>query len=284
MKAMIALPVLLLAALSFGAAVAEQPARSTRAAPTSIALSKPFGAPPGWRLIARQGPEVPDPLGGADDTAPGAIAVCISPDDGRTCRPTLDGLLVVGGKADLFAQPHFLNDARIVHPRAGRPLLLLQFASLHSGDGDQRVATTALAYDRSRDAFAPVFEQRTGHNNNQEVRYIATGPLRGAIVSAEPTSDAPFGFWIAVNTIAGDRYREVLRYRSATRYNDGNTLAVIDSEMPNLEQRLGLWHAGLKLPLPAGPCPQPHLIKQELWCASPGGARPEGSALPSAGR
>jgi hypothetical protein len=112
-----------------------------------------------------------------------------------------------------------------------------------------------------------VYDHLTGSNNDQEVRYISTGPLKGDIISAEPTANAPFGFWVSVNTLpSGYAYKQVLRYRSATRYGDGNPLAVIDSEMPNIELRLGLWRPGSPLPLPAGRCPNPHLVKTELWC------------------
>jgi hypothetical protein len=211
---------------------------------------------------------IPDPLGDPTDKAPGPIRLCISPDAGHTCAPVFDRLLAGPDKDDLFSQAHFLNDARIVRPRPDLPLLLVQAASLHSGDGDQRVATIALGYDRTRNAFVPVYEKQTGRNNNQEIRYVEAGPLRGAFISAEPTRDAPFGFWITVERVgAGHRYMQALHYRSATLYGDGNPLAVIDSEMPNLQQRLGLWHPGSRLPMPAGPCPKPHLVKQELWCS-----------------
>jgi hypothetical protein len=36
--------------------------------------------------------------------------------------------------------------------------------------------------------------------------------------------------------------------------------------MPNIQQRLGLWHPGQALPLPARGCPRPRLIDHELWC------------------
>ena len=124
-----------------------------------------------------------------------------------------------------------------------------------------------LAYDKREDNFTSVYEKRTNQNNSQEVRYIADGLLTGTIISAEPTSNAPFGFWVTVNRLSQDGgYKQVLRYRSATRYGDGNPLAVIDSEMPGILQRLGLWHPGDKLPLPPGECARPHLIGQELWC------------------
>lgn len=233
----------------------------------SVELSAPFGARTGWRFTATQGPATPDPLDDPTDKAPGPIRLCISADGGRSCRPNLEGLLAGPDKDDLFSQPHFLNDVRIVRPRQDLPLLLIQVASLQSGDGDQRVAMVALTYERALDRFAPVYEKQTGRNNNQEIRYVEAGQLRGAIISAEPTNDAPFGFWITVDRLGrGDRYARVLRYRSATIYADGNPLAVIDSEMPNIQQRLGMWRPGSKPPLPAGSCRKPRIVKQELWC------------------
>jgi hypothetical protein len=272
MKAALGYVFLIMASGAQAAPAPPPPAK--QALLSGIDLSRPFGAPAGWRFTASQGPEIDDAFGDPTGKAPGAILLCISPDGGRTCRPNLAGLLTLGGKSDMFSQPHFLNDARIVYPRPDLPLLLVQVASLHSGDGDQRVATTALSYNHVSHAFIPVYEKQTGRNNNQEIRYMDTGPLRGAIISAEPTENAPFGFWITVNRIEpGNSYRQVLRYRSATLYGDGNSLAVIDSDMPNLLQRLGLWRMGARLPLPAGPCPRPHLIKQELWCSIPPSTR-----------
>ena len=142
---------------------------------------------------------------------------------------------------DLYAEPHELRRAAIVHPPGHAPLLLVQLASLHSVNGNQRIATQLFAYDRSADRFRLAYQRRVGRNNNEEVRYIEQGPLAAAVIAAEPTQDAPFGFWITVDRLgAGQRYHPVLRYRSATRYGDGNPLAVIDSEMPNIQQRLAL--------------------------------------------
>ena len=243
------------------------PAAPVSPGPVALDLSTPFGLRPGWRFVATPGSMIADPTGDPDDTVPGAIRLCISDDSGRTCRVPF-GAMLVGGKPDLFSQPHFLNDARIVYPRPTLPLLFVQAASLHSGNNDQRVGTAVFRYDRAADAFVQVYRKLTGRNNNQEVRYIGSGRLRGAIISAEPTSDAPFGFWITVNRLAdGGAYRPTLRYRSATRYGDGNPLAVIDSEMPNIQRRLKLWQPGQALPLPAGPCPRPHMVAGALWCS-----------------
>jgi hypothetical protein len=83
----------------------------------------------------------------------------------------------------------------------------------------------------------------------------------------------PTPIWIAVDRFTREHgYRQMLRYRSATRYNDGDPLPVIDSEMPNLERRLGLWRPGSPLPIPLAstkpwskPWSKPHLKGAELW-------------------
>jgi hypothetical protein len=232
---------------------------------SSIDLSQSLGAKSGWRFIALQGPDTTDPAMG--DPVPGKIRLCVTHDGGASCFPGLDHVLSLSTGDDEYSDPHYLIEAQIVRPRAERPLLLMQVASKHSIDGDQRLAAVALAYDPAQDNFTLVYEKRTGRNNNQEIRYIADGSLMGAIISAEPTEDAPFGFWIIVDRLGPTGgYKQVLRYRSATRYNDGNSLAVIDSEMPDILQKLSLWHTGMKLPLPAGECAKPRLIGQELWC------------------
>jgi hypothetical protein len=155
---------------------------------------------------------------------------------------------------------------------AGRatPSFLLQTATEHSDNGNQGVFTQVLAYDRSNDRFRPVYAHFTGRNNNEEDRFIMSGPLQGSVISVEPTSDAPFAYWVSVHKLESTlSYTEVLRYRSATRYGDGNPLSVIDAEMPNIELHLGLWHPGLPLPVPTSPrhpCRNPRLIHTALWC------------------
>ena len=231
---------------------------------TPVDLAGAFGARSAWRLTVSQGPQVKDAGG---NQAPGVLTFCLRRGDSGPCDPALrQALRTTSG--DQFDQPHYLNWVRIVRPHgaSGAPLLLVQTASVHAGDGDQVVLTQALAYAPDTDRFVRVYEHDTGANNNQEVRFIASGPLRGDIVAVDPTQDAPFGFWVAVSAPgAGRAYRQVVRYRSATHYGDGNPLAVVDSEMPGIEQRLGVWRAGMALPAPAG-CARPHLVRVALWC------------------
>jgi hypothetical protein len=92
------------------------------------------------------------------------------------------------------------------------------------------------------------------------------------VITAEPQDHLPYGYWIVVESLTrAGAYRQVLRYRSATLYNDSNPLAVIDSEMPNIERRLGLWKPGQPIPRPSlggnrKLCLKPTLRHTELWC------------------
>ena len=236
-------------------------------APAPLDLFRAFGLPPGWELLSHQGPPTEDAGG---NPAPGQLHLCITSDGGRNCRPALDDLLHRTGTSSAFDTIHYLEAARIVRAAPDRPLLWVQVASLHGGNGDQLVGRAALRYDRASQHFVAVYRRVTGRNNNQDVRFITAGKLRGAIVSAEPTRDAPFGFWITVDRPGpGGRYTPVLRYRSVTRYGDGNDLPVIDSDMPEMLRRLKLWRAGEAIPLPDQPCPRPHLINKALWCTPP---------------
>ena len=234
----------------------------------SMDLSRPFATRSAWRFTATQAPEIEDPFGGSDDKVPGAITLCLGKADAGSCDPQLQGRLDNTSDDGLFSERHYLDTAEIVHPHgaSGAPILLVATASLHSGDGDQSKLTEAFAYDGGADRFVRVYEHSTGRNNNQEVRYMEAGPLAGAIIAVDPTETAPFGYWVSVSSLTAYAYREVLRYRSATTYDDGNPLPVIDSEMANIERRLGRWRSGMPLPLPAPPCPKPHLKGMELWC------------------
>lgn len=131
------------------------------------------------------------------------------------------------------------------------------------------ISATALSFwpmTRRAIAFVSVFGDTVGHNNNEEIRYVAEGPLKGAVIVAEPKQEAPFGYWITVHRLTpAFTYRQVLRFRGATQYGDGNPLEVIDSDMPNIQRRLGLWRPGKPLPTPKR-CAHPRLVKGALWC------------------
>ena len=232
---------------------------------SELDLSGPFATRSAWHIGLVQGP----PVDFDGDKVPGEIRLCLTRPGSGACDPQLRQTLRPDTADGPYSQPHYLQSAELVRPRgdARDPLLMVRTASLSSMTNDQLILTQLLAYRAERDGFLRVYEHVTGRNNDQEVRYVPSGPLRGDVISAEPTGDAPFGFWILVSRYASGRpYQQVLRYRSATRYGDNNPLPVIDSDMAEIQQRLGLWHPGMSLPLPAAPCPKPHLKAMELWC------------------
>jgi len=262
-----------LAVLAASLGPAPTGAAATDSAVREIArvdLTAPFHPRSAQVLVATQGPPTVDY---GDNPAPGAVRLCVEKGAAPGCATdsALSPSRALGDQDDSWA-PHELRTAKPVYPRgaSGPPLLLIVTASLHAGDGDQRIVTQLFRYDRAADQFHRVYEKATGANNNQDVRFVASGPLRGDVISVEPTSNAPFAYWVEVNTLApGGAYRRTLRYRSATRYGDGNPLAVIDSETPNIERRLGVWKPGLPPPLPTGAvkaCVKPRLKQMELWC------------------
>ena len=260
-------PLAILAVASIAAAQTD-PAPPPAGELARIDLAKPFAARSPWRFTATQGPPVTDY---GDNPAPGAIELCLRKSAAGPCLAApVSALRMVDGKPDLDWGPHYLQTVGPVYPnsKGALPLLRIVTASLHAGDGGQLIATQLLKYDAAKDAFERIYFHLTGTNNNEEVRFVSSGPLQGAVIEAEPTPNAPFGYWITVSRLTPERtYRQALRYRSATRYGDGNPLAVIDSEMPAIQQRLGLWKPGAPLPTPPGrPCPKPVLKQGALWC------------------
>jgi hypothetical protein len=251
-----------------GPAISHPPAQGMQ-----LDLEKPFHTRSPWRLVVSEGHPVKD-YGGNE--APGPLTLCLYKAPGTPCvsDPVTLPLRTTSPDDPIAWEPHYLLTAKVVYPNGPgtAPLLLIVTGSLNSGDGDQIVSTELVNYDRDRDEFRRVYRKSTGHNNNQEVRFVSDGPLRGSVITAEPTDHPPYGYWIVVNRLGvTGAYRQVLKYRSATLYNDGNPLAVIDSEMLNIEKRLGLWRTGQPLPRPGlvgsdKPCTHPTVRHTELWC------------------
>jgi hypothetical protein len=227
-----------------------------------IDLSDAFSTISPWRFYASQEPSAP--LGDYPDE-PGEIELCLRKVSSNACDPQLKGRFDT--KYDLYARPRYLNKAQIVQGVSDQTYLWIKTSSLGSADGDQYVLAQALMYRRGSDEFVRVYAHQTGSNNNQDIRFIETSVLKGYVISVEPTSNAPFSYWVSVNAPAADgMYKEILRYRSATTYNDGNPLSVVDSEMVNIQKRLGLWRPGMPLPLPEQGCAKPRLVRMALWC------------------
>ena len=263
----------LVCATAMAQSVVESPTDRPGPQAVEIKLAKAFHARSAWRFVVTEGSPVKD-FGGND--APGALTLCLHKGLSGPCvsEPVTLPLRTITSDDPIAWEPHYLISAKVVYPRRSdaAPFLLIVTGSLNSGDGDQIVSTQLVTYDIGHDAFRRVYGKSTGHNNNQEIRFVTDGPLRGSVITAEPQEHLPYGYWIEVNQLThAGAYHQVLRYRSATLYNDGNPLAVIDSEMPNIEGRLGLWKPGEPLPAPrldgkGKPCINPTLRHSELWC------------------
>jgi len=171
-----------------------------------------------------------------------------------------------------FDTPYHLFAGSVVYANRNKsnPLLFLKVCGATSGDGDCGIATALYHYDRAADRFIRVFLNLTGRNNNQVTRFVERDPLQGDVIVDNPTENAPYAYWIEVYRAEDSgQYGRILRYRGHTVYSDGNPLAVADSEMPEILRRLGLWHPGDPLPVPAH-LPQgcSHLFMRhgEEWC------------------
>jgi len=229
----------------------------------NLDLTRPFETRTQWTFAAAilPGSHFDGAAGQAVDG--GALARCFIDESVSHCRyetPKDD--------SDWFSTPIELYSAKVVFagPDKTLPLLLIKTGSAHGGNGSHGIYTELFTYDIQSVLFRSVFSNATGSNNNQETRFIEEGPLRGEVIVADPTPSAPFGFWISVYARnAKDRFSRSLRYRSATHYGDGNHLAVIDSEMPGILRRMGLWGPGDPLPAPQG-CSRPVLRHGEEWC------------------
>lgn len=233
-------------------------------------LARPVATRMPWTLVvAKFKGSPPTELSQTEDAGP--LAVCFVEELTPHCTYKLG---LSDSSTSWFDVPYQLLSSRVVFAGAGRtdPLLLLVTAGPHGGNGSHLIETQLFAYDRQSDRFRTVFSHGTGSNNNQETRFVEQGPLRGDVIVAVPTRTPPFGYWISVYTRNSDgKYaRLALRYRSRTRYGDGNPLAVIDSEMPNILRHFGKWRPGDPLPVPPDmPSSCRHnlvVVAGEEWC------------------
>lgn len=220
-----------------------------------------------WELVVAKETDIP-----ADHDDPNPTTICFVHNGSPECAegtlfsiasPSFDP------KGRLFYE---FGGARVIKAASGHasPMLMIRACSLAGADGGCGAYTLLFDYDRSRDQLRLVFQDAVPRNNNGATRFMDKGPLQGDVVSVTPTNDAPFGYFVSVfSQDATGRYVQILRYRSKTHYNDGNRLSVIDSDMPELLRRLGLWGPTDPLPAPAGrsrDCKKLVLRKGEEWC------------------
>jgi len=243
-----------------------------------IELTAAFDTRTPWTLVITKQPDNDKPPREDLTDGEGAVTVCFV----KQSKPDCSDDTFLKRYAQQPIQLSFNGErpfysvgfSEIVHarPDSQDPLLLVKARTLRYGNGDYWVSTLLYAYDRQSDSFRTVFYGLTARNRNESTRFIESGPLLGRVIVVTPTADAPYGYFVEVyrHSPGGD-YRRVLKYRSRTRYGDGNSLPVIDAEMPEILRRFGLWKPGQELPVPdirPKGCSQLVLHKGAMWCAS----------------
>lgn len=231
-----------------------------------IDLTAGFGTATQWTFLVVQDGGHPIP----DFEESGPIFLCLVKAVSPDCAEDL--YQHVNSEQPWPETPYHLFAGRVVYAGQNRssPLLLVKVCGQEGGNGNCEIATALYRYDREADRFSRVFLNVTGRNNNEATRFVERGPLQGVVIVNYPTEHAPYTYWIEVYR-AGDsgRYVQILRYRGHTGYNDGNPLAVSDSEMPEILHRLGLWQPGYALPVPAHMprgCSDLFMRQDEEWC------------------
>jgi hypothetical protein len=230
-----------------------------------IDLTQPFGTVTQWTFVAVQ--EGGPPATEIEDHGP--IHVCLVKASSPDCS---ENPYKQAGSGQPSDAPYHLLDSRVVYADQNQssPVLFLQLCGAEGPNGNCGIATVLYRYEKGADRFIPVFQNLTGHNNNQATRFVEGGSLHGNVIVDYPTENAPYTYWIEVyRPKESGQYVQVLRYRGRTGYGDGNPLAVADSEMPEILSRLGLWKPGDALPVPAHlprVCSRLYMRLGEEWC------------------
>lgn len=160
---------------------------------------------------------------------------------------------VDGGKRDcedLLA--YTLGRTYIILPKGKLrvPLFVVTYDGT-AGNGNY-AGTTVYTYRAAANRFEAIFGASSPPNNSGEIRVIQDGPLVGDVIVSIPPRGRPYKFTIEVYRLQKAlHYVKILSYQGKTGENDGNPLAAINSEMPEIERRLGLWKKGDPFPTPA---------------------------------
>lgn len=223
---------------------------------TRVDLTQPFRTKSRWTFVVAKQPDEESSVVDGTGERVGAVRFCFIENGQPDCSADLfrtrhreEEVVLSDGESPFY---EFLGGG-VVYSGPGRtlPLLLVKGCSNRGATGNCGVSTSLFDYDRKAERFRIVFLNVMGRNNNQEARFVESGPILGSVVVAYPTDDAPFTYFVEVyKRASGGDYSRVLKYRGKTGYGDGNPLAVIDSEMPETLRRLGFWRPGDPLPVP----------------------------------
>jgi len=240
-------------------------------------LTQPFQTKSQWTLVIAKQPDAESQVTDGAGSPIGAISLCFVENTQPDCSEK--DFLARFPSAQVHnpsrMRPFYeIFASDVVYAGAGKtlPLLRIKTCSNFGFNGDCGVSLYLFDYDRKAEKFWASFFNCMGRNNNQEARFVESGPLLGNVVVAYPTRNAPFTYFVEVHERKADgNYARALRYRGNTRYGDGNRLAVIDSEMPETLKRLGHWNAANALPVPPRMprgCTGLVMRKDVLWCES----------------
>jgi hypothetical protein len=223
---------------------------------THLDLTQPFQTKARWSLVAAKQPDEESSVedGGGNRTGP--VSLCFVENDDPDCSEEMllakyreEKVSFASGEQAFYDL--FMSDVVFSGPGRTLPLLRIQSCTNRGANGNCGFSTFLFAYDRKAEKFRVVFFNMVGRNNNEEARFVENGALLGSVIVAYPTNDAPFAYFVDVyKRLSDGQYSRALRYRGKTGYRDGNPLAVIDSEMPEILRRLGLWKTGDALPAP----------------------------------
>jgi hypothetical protein len=240
-----------------------------------VDLTEPFHTTTQWTLVVAKQPDEESPDRDGVDRPKVAVWICFVERAEPDCsaEPLLEQFRERHVSFERGEKPFYelvANDVVYSGPGRTRPLLQIQTCTMRGANGSCGAATFLFTYNRQVNRFQVVFFTIVGTNNNQAIRFVESGPLRGDVIVAYPTSDAPFAYFVEVYERHADAaYARVLRYRGRTGYADGNRLAVIDSEMPETLRRLGLWKTGDAVPVPPTMppgCTRLIMRKGVAWC------------------
>ena len=192
---------------------------------SSLDLTGPFRTKTKWVFTVFQAPDTCNPQ--LDDGCNGSYEFCFVHLDKSRCTE-------IGGAV--------LDEASIISPERRPPLLVTATRPDVWTSGAGNLYIDFWTYRRNSDEFENVFSNRSNQNNNEETRFIRSGPLSGDIAVSRAPTRAPYHYDIVIyRPSKAGKYFEILKFTGKTRYGDGNQLAVIDSEMPEIERRLHLW-------------------------------------------
>jgi hypothetical protein len=219
-------------------------------------LTSVFHTKTKWSLVITHEPYD----GGAGDTPVGNLHFCFVHDGKTSCSNT--------------SPYNIFESSSTFQPRdkSQNPLIVVT-AGWTGGGSAFLYGPLIWAYHPKLARFDLIFSATENKSNNGEVRFITSGPLAGDVVLDRLTSPWPYRYNIVVyRLLRSESYVKILDYNGNTTEGDGNALAVIDAEMPQIEQRLHVWKLGDPLPTISQNSMPPQcktgirLQKGLLWC------------------